>query len=151
MAGLISLVGSALLAAGAGVSFVVQQAVNADLRQSLGSAAWAGFVSYLGGTLCMLLLAAVLRDPIPAAAAITRSTWWAWSGGLFGAIYIAISILLVPRLGAATVVALIVAGQMIGALLFDQYGWLGLTQHTADIKRVAGAALLIAGVILMRV
>ncbi|MBV8534194.1 MAG: DMT family transporter [Alphaproteobacteria bacterium] len=150
MAGLISLVGSALLAAGAGVSFVVQQAVNADLRQSLGSAAWAGFVSYLGGTLCMLVLAAVLRDPVPATAAIARSNWWAWTGGLFGAIYIAISILLVPRLGAATVVALIVAGQMIGALLFDQYGWFGLAQHPADLKRIAGAALLIAGVVLVR-
>lgn len=35
----------ALLGAAAGVSFVVQQAVNADLRASIGSAAWAGLVS----------------------------------------------------------------------------------------------------------
>jgi bacterial/archaeal transporter family-2 protein len=151
MSGLIVLVGSTVLAAAAGVSFVVQQAVNADLRQSLDSASWAGLVSYLGGTLCMLILAAVLRDPLPTSAAIARSHWWAWSGGLFGAVYIAISILLVPRLGAATVVALIVAGQMIGALAFDQYGWLGLVPHAADLKRVMGAALLIAGVVLMRV
>ncbi len=150
MPAFVTLIGSALLAAGAGISFVVQQAVNADLRQSLGSAAWAGFVSYLGGTLCMLLLATALRDPIPTGIAIARSHWWAWSGGLFGAIYIAISILLVPRLGAATVVALIVAGQMIGALIFDQYGWLGLAQHGADLKRILGAALLVAGAVLMR-
>ncbi len=150
MPAFVMVLGSALLAAGAGVSFVVQQAVNADLRQSLGSAAWAGFVSYFGGTLCMLLLAAALRDPVPTSMAIARSNWWAWSGGLFGAIYIAISILLVPRLGAATVVALIVAGQMIGALIFDQYGWLGLAQHGADLKRVMGAVLLVAGVVLMR-
>ena len=43
-----------IFAIGAGVSFVMQQAVNADLRTSIGSAAWAGFISYLGGTLCML-------------------------------------------------------------------------------------------------
>lgn len=146
----LSLFGSALLAASAGVSFVAQQAVNADLRQSLDSAAWAGFVSYLGGTLCMLALAAMLRDPLPSAAAMARSHWWAWSGGLFGAIYIAISILLVPRLGAATVVALIIAGQMLGALVFDQYGWLGLAQHPADLRRVAGAALLVVGAVLVR-
>jgi transporter family-2 protein len=150
MAALLSVIGSAVLAAAAGVSFVVQQAVNADLRHGLDSAAWAGFVSYLGGTLCMLALAAALRDPFPSAALLARSHWWAWSGGLFGAIYIAISILLVPRLGAATVVALIVAGQMLGALAFDQYGWLGLAQHPADMKRIAGAALLVAGVVLMR-
>ena len=150
MTGYIASIGAALLAAAAGVSFVAQQAVNADLRHGLGSAAWAGFVSYLGGTICMLLLAAFLRDPLPSGAAIARSHWWAWSGGLFGAIYIGISILLVPRLGAATVVALIVAGQMIGALVLDQYGWLGLAQYPADLKRVAGAALLIGGVVLMR-
>ena len=85
----------AALAIGAGISFVMQQAVNADLRAALGSAAWAGFVSYLGGTLCMLALAIALREAVPPGAAIARSNWWAWSGGFFGAIYIAVSILLV--------------------------------------------------------
>jgi len=111
----------ALLAIGAGVSFVMQQAVNADLRTAMGSAAWAGFVSYLGGTLCMLALAMVLRDGVPGAVSIARSNWWAWSGGFFGAIYIAISILLIPRLGA-TFVALLIAGQMIASLVFDNFG-----------------------------
>jgi transporter family-2 protein len=106
-----------LLGAAAGVSFVIQQPVNADLRASIGSAAWAGFVSYLGGTLCMVVLAIVLRDTVPAIADIERSHWWAWAGGFFGAIYIAISILLVPRLGAAFFVALLVAGQMAGSIL----------------------------------
>ena len=64
MANWIGAFASVLLSAGAGVSFVVQQAVNANLRAGLGSAAWAGFVSYLGGTVCMLILALVLRDPL---------------------------------------------------------------------------------------
>jgi transporter family-2 protein len=102
----VSVAGAVLLALGAGLSFVVQQAVNANLRAGLGSAAWAGFVSYLGGTLCMLALAAALREPVPSLARLQASHWWAWSGGFFGAIYIAISILLVPRLGAAAFVAL---------------------------------------------
>ena len=100
-----------MLSTGAGVSFVIQQAVNADLRASIGSAAWAGFVSYLGGTLCMTILAVVLREAAPALADIDRSHWWAWTGGLFGAVYIAISIFLIPRLGAVFFVALLVAGQ----------------------------------------
>jgi transporter family-2 protein len=150
MSPLLGLFWLAVLAMGAGVSFVVQQAVNADLRSGLGSAAWAGFVSYLGGTLCMLVLAVAVRDSIPSAAAVLRSNWWAWSGGFFGAIYIAVSILLVPRLGAATFVALLIAGQMIASLAFDQFGWFGLTQRTADPLRVFGALLLVAAVILIR-
>jgi transporter family-2 protein len=139
-----------MLSVGAGVSFVMQQAVNADLRASIGSAAWAGFVSYLGGTVCMLVLAMVLRDAVPAIADIHRSHWWAWTGGFFGAVYIAISIFLVPRLGAAFFVALLVAGQMLGSVAFDHFGALGLPEHPLDIHRLIGAVLLIAGVVLVR-
>lgn len=42
-------------------------------------------------------------------------------GGLFGAIFIGVAILMVPRLGAATVFALIVMGQMIGSVAFDHF------------------------------
>src|ERR1700720_2974904 len=105
MSALFGLFGLTLLAVGAGVSFVMQQAVNADLRATLGSAAWAGVVSYVGGTLCMPVLAVALRDSVRPAAVVVRANWGAWSGGFFGAIYIAVSILLVPRLGTATFVA----------------------------------------------
>ena len=113
------------LAFGAGVSFVCQQAVNANLRAEIGSAWWAGFVSYLGGTLVMLVVALVLRDPLASLQTVGRSHWLSWTGGIFGAIYIAVSIFLLPRLGAATVIALIVAGQMVGSLAFDQFGLMG--------------------------
>src|SRR5438045_2429174 len=139
-----------MLSAAAGVSFVIQQAVNADLRASIGSAAWAGFVSYLGGTVCMLVLALVLREAAPAMADIHRSHWWVWTGGFFGAVYIAISIFLVPRLGAAFFVALLVAGQMVGSIAFDHFGVLGLSEHPVDLPRIIGAILLIAGVVLIR-
>jgi transporter family-2 protein len=81
MSPLLGVLGLTLLAMGAGVSFVMQQAVNADLRAVLGSAAWAGFVSYLGGTVCMLVLAFAMRDALPPVTAVVRSNWWAWSGG----------------------------------------------------------------------
>lgn len=139
-----------LLGAAAGVSFVVQQAINADLRGSIRSAAWAGFASYLGGTLCMLVLALVLREAVPAIADIHRSNWWAWTGGFFGAVYIAISIFLVPRLGAAFFVALLVAGQMVASVIFDHVGALGLSEHPIDLPRIVGAVLLVMGVALIR-
>jgi transporter family-2 protein len=150
MSQLLGLVGFTLLALAAGVSFVIQQAVNADLRAALGSAAWAGFISYLGGTLCMLLLAFALREALPPAAAVVRSNWWAWSGGFFGAIYIAISILLVPRLGTAAFVALLVAGQLLSSFVFDHYGLLGIAPRPADPARLLGAVLLVVGVVLIR-
>jgi len=139
-----------LLAFSAGVSFVFQQAVNANLRVEIGSPWWAGFISYLGGTIAMLVMAALLLQPWPSMQMIHRSHWLSWTGGFFGAIYIAISILLLPRLGAATVIALIVAGQMIGSLAFDQFGLLGVPIHPLNMFRLAGAALLVLGAILVR-
>lgn len=138
------------LAVLAGVSIVIQQALNANLRAALDSAAWSGFVSYFVGVLCMALLAFVLRDPLPAAAVMARIPWWAWSGGLFGAIFIALSIFLVPHLGAATFIALLIAGQMAASVAFDHFGWLGLVQRSVDLPRLLGVGLLIAGVVLIR-
>jgi len=146
----LGILGLSALAIAAGVSFVMQQAVNADLRASLGSAAWAGFVSYLGGTLCMLILAVVLRDAYPAGAAVVRTNWWAWTGGIFGALYIGISILLVPRIGTASFVALLVTGQMLASAILDHYGLLGVPRHALALPRLAGAAFLVAGVVLIR-
>jgi bacterial/archaeal transporter family-2 protein len=139
-----------LIAFAAGVSFVFQQAVNSNLRVEIGSPWWAGFVSYLGGTLAMLAVALALREQVPTVAMMARSHGMSWTGGLFGAIYIAISILLVPRLGAATVVALLVAGQMIGSLFFDHFGLFGLAEHHITAPRVLGALLLLVGTILVR-
>ena len=139
-----------LLAVAAGVSIVVQQVLNNNLRTALNSAVWSGFVSYLVGVICMALLALALHAPIPSAAVMARIPWWAWSGGLFGAIFIALAILLVPQLGAAAFIALLVTGQMLASVAFDHFGWLGLAQRPIDVPRLIGVALLIGGVVLIR-
>jgi bacterial/archaeal transporter family-2 protein len=92
----------ALLTIGAGVSVLIQQALNANLRSEISSAAWSGFMSYFLGVVCMVALAAVLRDPVPSSTAISRVPLWAWSGGIFGAIFIALSIITIPKLGGAS-------------------------------------------------
>lgn len=132
------------------MSIVIQQALNAKVRLALDSAAWAGFASYLVGLACMALFVAALREPVPSGAAMARIPWWAWSGGLFGAIFIGLSVELVPVIGAATFIALLVAGQMAASVVFDHYGLLGLAQRPVDLSRAIGVCLLVAGVVLIR-
>lgn len=139
-----------LLAVAAGVSIVVQQVLNTRLRTDLGSAAWAGFASYAVGLACMALLVLALRDPLPSASVAPRLPWWAWSGGVFGALFIGLAIVLVPQLGAAAFIALLVAGQMLASVAFDHFGWMGLAQRPLDGPRLVGVALLVGGVILIR-
>jgi transporter family-2 protein len=141
---------SLVLAFLAGISVVIQQVLNANLRTGLGSAAWSGFISYFVGVVCMALLALALHDPVPSAAVAARIPWWAWSGGVFGAIFIGLSIYLLPQIGAATFLALLIAGQMLSSVAFDHFGLFGLAQRSIDLPRAVGVVLLIGGVLLIR-
>lgn len=139
-----------LLAVAAGVSVSLQQAINARLRAELGSPWWAGLVSFLGGTLAMLTAAVATGESLPSGTTVARTSWASWTGGFFGAVFVGVAILMVPRLGATAVVALVVVGQMLGSLAFDHFGVLGIPQHPASPTRLLGAALLILGVVLVR-
>jgi bacterial/archaeal transporter family-2 protein len=56
-----------------------------------------------------------------------------------------------PRLGAATLVAGILAGQAVASLLVDHFGWVGFDENPVTPGRLAGMALVAAGVALVRV
>ena len=139
-----------VLALGAGVSVAVQQVLNGALRTALGSPAWAGFVSYVGGLLTMIVVLLVLGEHLPSWKAVANTPWWTWSGGVLGGVFILLMILLLPSLGAATLIALVVAAQMATAITLDHFGAFGLAQHPVSLSRLLGAALLIAGVILIK-
>jgi len=56
----------------------------------------------------------------------------------------------VPRIGAATLLGVSVAGQMLVSLLLDHYGLIGYPVHPVSAWRIVGAALLLAGVWLIQ-
>ncbi len=139
-----------LLALLAGAVLPVQTGVNLQLRHFLGHPLTAALVSFVVGTVGLAALAAMLRAPMPLGQAWARSAWWHWGGGLLGATYIVATIVIAPRLGAATLVAALVAGQMITSLVLDHYGWVGFAEHPVSIPRLVGAALVVGGVVLVQ-
>jgi transporter family-2 protein len=143
-------IGLYLAALGAGISVAVQQVLNGSLRASLNSPAWAGFISYLGGLLTMIVVLLAFREQIPSWKLVTATPWYAWSGGILGGVFILLVILLLPSLGATTLLALVVAGQMSAAVIMDHFGAFGLSQHSVSISRLLGVALVIAGVVLIK-
>jgi bacterial/archaeal transporter family-2 protein len=138
-----------ILGLAGGACLVIQASLNAGLRTQLQSVPWAGFISYIGGTLVMALALVIERVPLRLERASGVSAVW-WLGGFFGAAYLGASIVLVPRIGAATTIALVVAGQLVCSLALDHYGLLGVPRHTLTPERVLGAVLLFAGVLLIR-
>jgi transporter family-2 protein len=70
-------------------------------------------------------------------------------GGIGGAAVVAISLIAVRPLGAGAVVALLIAGQLIVAVLADRLGWFGLHQVDISVARILGLLLVVAGTILV--
>jgi bacterial/archaeal transporter family-2 protein len=139
-----------LLALAAGALLPVQAGLNAQLRSALGSPVAAALVSFLVGTAGLATIALLMRAPMAFGRAWTTTSLWQWSGGLIGASYVLAAIVLAPRLGAATLIAAVVAGQMLSSLVLDQYGLAGFPLHSLTLVRLLGAALVIAGVILIQ-
>lgn len=137
-----------VMAAAVGAGLTVQVGMNATVRFATGSPLLAAIVNFVVGLAALVALAAMsgARWPPGSAAAIPA---WAWFGGLLGAAYVASTTVLGPRLGAAALIALTLAGQMVAALLVDHYGALGFPQSPVTASRLVGAALLVAGVLLI--
>jgi transporter family-2 protein len=138
------------LALAAGALLPVQAGLNAQLRSALGSPVAAALVSFLVGTAGLATIALLLRTPLTFGRAWAVTSPWQWAGGLIGAAYVLAAVVLAPRLGAATLIAAAVAGQMLSSLLLDQYGMVGFPVHSLTVSRLLGAALVIAGVILIQ-
>jgi bacterial/archaeal transporter family-2 protein len=138
-----------LLGLAGGACLVIQASLNAGLRTHIQSVSWAGFISYVGGTLVMAVALVIERVPLRLERASSIPAVW-WLGGLFGAAYLGASIVLVPRVGAATMIALVVAGQLVCSLALDHFGLLGVPRHSLTSARVLGALLLFAGVLIIR-
>lgn len=138
-----------LMAFVGGLMLTVQVGVNSTLRRSLGSPVMAALASFVVGVIGLALYLVLTRAPVPDRSTFAAVPAWAWLGGLLGAYYVATSVIVGPRLGAAALLALSVLGQLLASLAVDHYGWLGFPQHGITAARLAGAALLFGGVLLI--
>ena len=76
--------------------------------------------------------------------------WYYFLGGLAGAMIVWTVALTGPRIGIATTSAAIIAGQMVGAILWDHLGLLSQAKDPIDALKIAGALLIVGGVVLVR-
>ncbi|CAN5269936.1 DMT family transporter [soil metagenome] len=134
----------------AGAALTTQFAVNAQLRTVVGGPVVAAAISFFVGMLTLVAVALAVDRHLPEMSAVTSSPWWAWIGGLLGASFVLASIILTPRLGAATTVGLFLAGQMIASIVIDHFGLLRVAVHEATLPRILGLVLVLIGVFLVQ-
>ncbi len=138
-----------LLAFLTGIAISVQAGVNANLRQSLTNPVLAAAVSFGTGFVSLLVMLLASGVSVPTIETVRQVSWWKWTGGLIGAVYVTTVIISVPKIGTANLVSLSVAGQLLAAVVLDHYGLLGFAVHPANGWRLLGMVLIMAGALLV--
>ena len=131
----------------AGNGVAMQPPVNATLARS-GSVILAALISFAVGTAILLGIWATLDRTSPAG--LKDLPWWAWTGGIFGVIFVSTSAYASPRLGLASMLTIAIAAQLAAALVIDHFGLIRLAQTPVTPMRAFGVLLVLAGVVLVR-
>ncbi|MFD2574417.1 DMT family transporter [Spirosoma soli] len=132
-----------------GLAVTVQGGVNANLRQAMNNPLLAAAISFGSGFLALILVLLTSSPAIPTLDTVRQVSWWKWTGGVIGAVYVTTVIISVPKIGTANLVSLSVAGQLLAAIVLDHFGLLGFTLHPANGWRLLGVALIMVGVLLV--
>jgi len=132
-----------------GALAALQTPTNAMLARAVGSPLNAALVSFAVGTAALLVLALAFGER-PNGSAVKALPWHAWAGGLYGAFFVTAAAFAAPRIGVAVFVAVLVAGQLMTALLLDHLGAFGLARQPIGPARIGGVVLILAGVLLVR-
>jgi transporter family-2 protein len=139
-----------LLSLLAGVAVAIQTAVNAQLRNDTHNPVLTALISFGIGTVALTILYFSFFKVTPVFPAGFEFTWWKFTGGLLGVVYVTAVVIAAPRIGAANALGFIVAGQFVAAVIIDHFGLLGMPVHSISWWRIAGIVILICGVYLIQ-
>ncbi len=125
-----------------GIAVGIQSPIAGAMGQKLGGTAGSVIV-HLSGLVFSLILLALrggerIRDwhTLP---------WYMLGAGIFGLILYQCINLTLPRLGATTMLVLIIIGQLFTGLMLDTFGWLGVAARPVELRRFVGIAVLLLG------
>jgi transporter family-2 protein len=135
----------------AGGLIALQAPINAEAAYRLGHPVVAATMSFLVGTTALVVLTLLLaRHHVQLEALGSLPLYMLIGGGLLGAVYVTVNILLAPRIGVAALMALGIAGQLFTALLIDRFGLFALAERGLTLGRVSGALLVLVGALMVR-
>ena len=139
-----------LLAISAGAMIPFQTAMNSALGKNLQSPYFSALSVFIIAALGLTLYILLTKQTLPAIQQFAAAPKWTYLGGVLGGMYILLIVLLAPKLGIANVTAMVLTGQIIAAMIIDQFGLLGTPVHQINWQRLLGVCLLCAGVFFIK-
>ena len=140
-----------LVALVTGGMIALQAPINAEAATRLGHPLSAATMSFVVGTIILTALALLFaRGSTNLGALPTMPLYMLLGGGLLGAVYVTVNLVLAPKIGVAAIMALGIAGQLATALFLDRAGLFDLVQRELSVGRVGGAVLVLVGALMVR-
>lgn len=133
-----------------GTTVALQAPTNAVLARTFQSPIIAALISFSVGTAALAAVALATYRVRPDWTAVQGLPAWAWLGGLYGAFFVTVAAIAVPRIGVASTLILLIAGQVAMAAAVDHFGALGVAKQALTPLRGLGLVLVAAGVVLVR-
>ena len=137
------------LALFAGVLMAVQAPTNAILGKASGSPVVAALISFVVGSIALAAVVVGTSGRL-FAPELKSVPWYAWLGGFYGAFFVAIAAFGAPKVGVGPLLTAAIAGQLIGAIILDHYGLLGLSRQPVGIEKIGGVLLVLLGAWMVR-
>jgi len=134
----------------AGAASTVQASINTEARKVFRSPFITAGINFTVAwtALALFLIITEHRFNIPLAAA-AKYPLWIWLGGVCAIIIVSLNIFCLPHLGAAGNVMIINFGQIMTGLVIDHFALFGSEEARMSPARLAGAVLVIAGMVLV--
>ena len=139
-----------IVALAIGLLLPIQVGINAELAQRISNPITASLISFIVGTVGLMICLLVSRAPLPDWSTVTTLPTWLWLGGFIGAFAVFGGIVSGPKIGLLSLVALVLTGQLLASLIMDHYGWLGFPVRELSLGRISGSFLLLVAVILIQ-
>lgn len=128
-----------------GAATAVQAGVNGALGRKVGTIEGA-FTSFLIGTVALFLLMIFLgKGNVLQIVSLPK---WQLTGGLLGALYVIGMVFAVPKIGVASSMVAVIAGQLLTSTILDHFGVMSGKPIPIDWQRVVGIVLLAAALFL---
>lgn len=142
-------IGLLVFVALAGILNTVQSGLNTTLNKTVDRPLWSVVCVFSVALATALAIALVSGQRPPSGADLARLPWWAWTGGMLGAVYIVSMVLAADKLGAAVFMCVTVTMAVLTSLAMDHFALLGFDRHPAGPARIAGGLLMVAGLLLI--
>jgi transporter family-2 protein len=129
----------------AGIAMSIQSGINGQLRGALQHPILAALISFLTGTLALIIILVFSKQALPTLQQYSDISFYKYTGGLLGAFIVTVTLISISKVGAGNMFVLIVAGQLITAVIMDHMGVLGLKENPLTVQKLIGISLVVAG------